>query len=496
MKSIWRRASVLAAPAVLGVSAFAQSTPALSTNLPQDEVHAPATATLTEIPKPSSDVSSAGVSQVRIVRLSQVKGVVELDRQTGEKFGQAFVNLPIVAGARLQTLDGLAEVEFEDNSSLRLTPNSLVEFPLLGRDATGATSTAVKLLRGSLYVSLADGKSSGSFTINAGNETISPTPASRLRLDLNSPAAKLVVLKGDVAVSDAAGTMMVNKKKSVSFDTASATRPVPAHGDSDSPYDKWNKEEADYHSVRSSFTSSAGASPLGSSYLYGVNDLSYYGSFSDIAGCGTMWRPYLTSASWSPYQSGIWTLYPGAGYSWVSPYPWGWTPYHSGSWELCGAGWGWRPGGAWNGLNNLAAVRTTHGPLLPTLPKAGAPTLVAVNVKTMPVSRLNANSAFVFAGDSAGMGVPRGVFSHLGKISQNVAQHGSSVAGLSDSQVERAMVPTNRAAALQAANNRSAAASGSAALSSASSAAHAGPSFSAAAAHSAGSSPGGGGSHH
>ena len=73
-----------------------------------------------------------------------------------------------------------------------------------------------------------------------------------------------------------------------------------------------------------------------------------------------MWRPYFASASWNPYGSGLWAWYPSAGYSWVSPYPWGWTPYHYGSWSFCsGTGWGWTPGGSWMGLSNVPGTALT-----------------------------------------------------------------------------------------------------------------------------------------
>ena len=75
---------------------------------------------------------SGEVSKVRIVRLSEVKGVVLLDRNIGRGFEPAVTNMPIVENSRLQTGDGVAEVEFEDSSSLRLAPHSLVVFPQLG----------------------------------------------------------------------------------------------------------------------------------------------------------------------------------------------------------------------------------------------------------------------------------------------------------------------------------------------------------------------------
>ena len=54
----------------------------------------------------------SGVSKVRIVRLSEVKGEVQLDRDTGRGFEPASANLPIVEHSRLRTATGVAEVEF------------------------------------------------------------------------------------------------------------------------------------------------------------------------------------------------------------------------------------------------------------------------------------------------------------------------------------------------------------------------------------------------
>ncbi len=141
-----------------------------------------------------------------------------------------------------------------------------------------------------------------------------------------------------------------------------------------------------------------------------------------------MWRPYFASASWNPYGSGAWAYYPSAGYSWVSPYPWGWTPYHYGSWAFCqGIGWGWQPGGTWMGLANnsfVSSPTSTGGgggigigrPRPPIhAPTAAEASLVPVNLKAIPASTLGEHDTFVFRKDSAGYGVPRG---SLGKAQQ------------------------------------------------------------------------------
>jgi hypothetical protein len=192
-------------------------------------------------------------------------------------------------------------------------------------------------------------------------------------------------------------------------------------------FDSWDHDAAQYH--KQFAASSAVAS---SPYSYGVSDLLYYGSFINTGGCGSMWQPYFASAGWSPYANGAWAYYPGAGYSWVSPYPWGWMPYHYGSWSYCqGAGWGWQPGGAWNGLTNSPvagggspiALNPPRAPLEP--PRRGGPTLVVVNTKPLNVSTL-ASDKFVFVNDSAGMGVPRGSLGRLDKFSEGTMRHGTA----------------------------------------------------------------------
>jgi hypothetical protein len=166
----------------------------------------------------------------------------------------------------------------------------------------------------------------------------------------------------------------------------------------------------------------------------------YYGAFTGAGGCGSMWRPYFASAAWDPYSNGVWAWYQGAGYSWVSPYPWGWTPFHTGSWSYCsGVGWGWRPGGSWNGLNNTAAIMSGGGataiasggsPVRPPRPVrppgAGAPTLSEVNVKPLVRSQAVSADSFEFRKDSAGLGIPREGMGKLDRLSHDAINHGAA----------------------------------------------------------------------
>jgi FecR protein len=408
-------AAAFLAIALCGAPLLAQeATQAEPPSTPQDAVAAP---------QPDATATTTTAPGVRIVRLSQVNGEVQLDRQTGKGFEAAFANLPIIQGGRLRTGDGVAEVEFEDNSSLRLTPNSIVEFPILAARPDGTRASTVHVVQGAIYVSLTKSKDS-SINVTFGKETLALSPSAHIELALNGPQPRLDVLDGTVEAVNGATTTTVGKKKALLFDSANASAPTLLSKNEKGPYDDWDKHAVEYHNRLAPTNGNYGSTP----YAYGLADMNYYGGFSSIGGCGMMWRPYLASANWSPYSNGLWAWYPSAGYSWVSPYPWGWTAFHSGSWNLCNGSWGWQPTGGWNGLRNTAAVGGLGGPRHlrpPVHTHPLSPTIVAVNEKPLVISTLNRDS-FVFRKDSAGLGVPRGTFGKLGHISNNVAQHGSA----------------------------------------------------------------------
>jgi hypothetical protein len=375
-----------------------------------------------------------GDSHVRIVRLSDVKGMLALDRQTGHGFEQTMQNMPIVEGEKLRTADGYAEVEFEDNSTLRLAPESHVDFPLLALRSSGAKASTMRVVKGTVYANTESTKGN-EFVLEAGQTKMTVAPSTRVRVEVNETRTVVSVFNGSVEVEHGGEATVVGKKESLTLEggQTSVAKKVP-----ESPYDTWDKESIDYHERYSKANSFAG-----SGNSFGLSDLNYYGSFiNGGAGCGQMWQPYMVSAAWSPYSNGLWAQYPGAGYSWVSPYPWGWLPYHSGSWAFCqGVGWGWQPGGAWNGLNNIAGVggqpvgavagRPVRSPLRPGMPQPPAagttkPSLVLANKTPLVISKEDRPGNFVFQRDSAGLGVPRGSLGNLHGISSHVERNGSA----------------------------------------------------------------------
>jgi FecR protein len=407
--------SALLALSLSGWSALAQEGVSPATAAASDDT----TASVQSAP---SEAAPSGNSKVRIVRLSEVKGEVQLDRNTGRGFETPMANLPITEGVKLKTGDGVAEIEFEDNSTVRVGQHSLVEFPRLELLPTGAKASTANVLEGMVYVSLMNTKGN-EFEVNFAKQKLNLPPDSHIRLQLTAAEAKLAVLQGDAEIVQPSGLTSLGKNKTMTFNLVGETQPpTVAKNVTEEPLDAWDHEAVQYHK------NYANASAFGNSpYSYGINDMNYYGSFINASGCGgSMWRPYFTAASWDPYGSGAWAYYPSAGYSWVSPYPWGWTPYHTGSWSYCqGVGWGWRPGGAWTGLANNSFVSNPLRPKPPVhAPLSAQSTIVPVNLKALPVSTLADHEKFVFRNNSAGFGVPRGTMGKLNNFSNQAAQHG------------------------------------------------------------------------
>ncbi len=411
----------------LTIPAFVLAFAACTLSAPAQQTAAPATP-----PTPADTATVSAAHGVRIVRLSEVNGAVQLDRGTHE-FETAFNNLPIVEGARLRTGDGTAEVEFEDGSSLRLTPNSQVEFPVLSAERNGNRQTTIHVTAGQVYASMVKPQRGvpnvdAPLNLAFGERGITLTPGAHVLFSMSPGAPRLDVLDGSVQVTGDGGTQMVAKKKGLVFDSAA---PTLVSKREPGPFDDWDKRSVQYHSQFASMNQMRG-----SGYQYGVADLNYYGSFLSGGSCSGMWRPYFASANWSPYSNGVWAYYPSAGYSYVSQYPWAWAPYHSGSWGYCpGVGYGWTPGNNWNGVNNVAALNTPGrnapvGPnqLRPPHPPTPGPGsgLVPVNYDPRSASGIVPKSgSFTFRGNSAGLGVPRGVFGKLDGVSNHAVQHGN-----------------------------------------------------------------------
>ncbi|MGA9259612.1 MAG: FecR family protein, partial [Candidatus Sulfotelmatobacter sp.] len=190
---------------------------------------------------------AAADSQVRIVRLSDVQGGVQIDKNTGLGFENAFLNLPITQGTQLRTRDnGRAEIEFEDGSTLRVIPNTTVEFSTLGLSDAGKRVSGVNLVEGRAYVNWL-GKSGDEFTVRFSQEKVLLTQAEHFRVAASSSIAEIASFKNELEVVGPSGTVKVDKKKMVTFDVNGHDQPMVAKNFAEDTYDEWDKQSIEYH---------------------------------------------------------------------------------------------------------------------------------------------------------------------------------------------------------------------------------------------------------
>jgi FecR protein len=366
-------------------------------------------------------VSAAAESKVRIVRLSDVEGAVQIERASGEGLERAFLNLPVVEGSRLKTGNsGRAEVEFEDSSTLRIGPNSELSFTHLALGDDGQKLNTVQLISGTAYANFHE-KKGDQFQLDFAQESIAVPSSAHFRAVLDgSNQATLAVFKGAVSASGPSGKFEVPEKHSATIDLATTDSAdkkafVVAKSYEQYPLDGWDRQQNDYHERYASAAGSSFSSPYG----YGVSDLNYYGNFTMIPGYGYGWQPFLVDASWSPFMDGAWAWYPGAGYMWVSGYPWGWMPFYYGNWAMVpGYGWMWQPGNwnTWSGVPRVVNPSTTLR--FPTPPVSGHQTVLVG--KGLTANPGIASGKLTLTPGSAGFGVPRGSVHNLNHVAKTM----------------------------------------------------------------------------
>ena len=141
----------------------------------------------------------------RTARLTYVaEGVVTVAPADGSAGVAAVENMPLTEGMQLTaTENGQAEIEFEDGSVVRMTPNSAIRLNTLGADADNKAKTVVAVLGGLVYVE-ARASTSTSFRVVAQSDSFWPVENATVRVNMDEPPAVLSVLNGKIRVEHVA----------------------------------------------------------------------------------------------------------------------------------------------------------------------------------------------------------------------------------------------------------------------------------------------------
>ncbi len=325
----------------------------------------------------------------RVVRLAYFQGDVTILRADNTIGDPAQLNTPLTEGVRVTTGEnGQAEVEFEDGSLIRITPQSAVLLSRLGSSQDGSFDSQITLVDGLVYAELR-AAAKYAYRIDAGGDVVTPVANATIRITLDQPPPEIAVLDGTAHVEHAgAGGYQVDvgKGESLRGDAAGGARYFLSQRIEHNSWDDWN-EEREQAASNDAAVRTAARDGFAGDQGYGWSDLDANGTWYDT-GQGPVWQPFDAGVSgFDPYGYGSWVYTSGAGYVWSSGYRWGWTPFRGGNWNYWpGFGWGWRPGkseevrrggpgwGArWNRIN-LANV--PPGYKRPAPPGAGDPVRV------------------------------------------------------------------------------------------------------------------------
>ncbi len=298
----------------------------------------------------AADSAEAPRPGVRVARLSDVEGTVQILRGDRTQFPQAVMNMPLAQGFQVKTgADGRAEIEFEDGSVARITPNSSLSIDRLDATSDGTLMTTLGQLSGLIYYELrSDPKTP--FKVMVGDSAVTPTANSTFRVDLGTSPRELAVIDGRVQVQGASDSYLaeVPQGKTMKFQPSGNAQYTIADGIMPNGFDEWN-DQRDQEAAREAQNQTPARVQQGGGSImdsgFGWSDLDNSGGWYPLPGYGMVWQPYGAGPGFDPYGNGMWADFGGGfGYSWISGYPWGWLPFHYGMWSyIDGFGWGWMP---------------------------------------------------------------------------------------------------------------------------------------------------------
>jgi hypothetical protein len=292
--------------------------------------------------EPDADAGPAA----RAVRLSNVDGTVHVS-QGGQVLAEAAVaNAPLFEGTQVVTGDdGRAEIQFEDGSIARISPNSSLTLKVLkGQGASGEVVMVLDVGLG--YFELQGAQDSGTVRVRFANNVVTSSGPALIRVDMDNSPGEIAVFNGTAHLERGTSvTLDVHGGESVSLGGPDPSQYTLAESIEPDSWDTWNSDrDAVIDSTAAARTATTNGFADNGNPAW--NDLDANGSWYNVPGQGNVWSPNeAEDASWDPYGDGDWMYSPGYGYIWASGYSWGYLPYQCGLWNWYeGFGWGWAPG--------------------------------------------------------------------------------------------------------------------------------------------------------
>ena len=265
--------------------------------------------------------------------VSIAEGAVILERDGKTEASPA--SMPLLAGDRVRTQSGRAEILFADGSTLHLDAGTVVDFQ---------SDEVIRLLDGRVRVNIAGPNRRIAYRIDAPSGWVEIAQPGEYRValvgDSRPREVELAVLRGAAELTNEDGSTRVRAgERAFASVGVAPTQPYVFNSAAWDAFDQWSEARRDER--------------LGVSAEYLPDDvqsyattLSTYGSWQQEPTYGYVWYPRV-AVGWRPYYYGRWSHYKHWGWTWIGHDPWAWPTHHYGRWGFSGSSWFWIPGRTW-----------------------------------------------------------------------------------------------------------------------------------------------------
>ena len=268
--------------------------------------------------------------------------VLERDGQT-EKSPRS---MPLLAGDRIRTEAGRAEILFADNSTLHLDHHTTVDFQ---------SDEVVRLLEGRMRLNITGQGRDVAYRVDAPGGWVQIVEPGEFRIAVlrgeREPQVELAVLRGAAELVNEDGRSLVRAgERSFARAGFQPSPPYVFNSAAWDQFDHWSEARRDQRLGVSAQYLPPDVRPYSSTF-------DHYGSWRHEPVYGYVWYPRVT-VGWRPYYHGRWVGLRPWGWTWIAHDPWGWPTHHYGRWGFSAGAWFWIPGRRWG----PAWVSWAHAP--------------------------------------------------------------------------------------------------------------------------------------
>ena len=265
--------------------------------------------------------------------VSLVEGTVVLERD-GQSDREPR-NMPLLAGDRLRTENGRAEILFADGGTLHLDTGTTVDFQ---------SDELVRLLDGRIRIAIPGPSRVVSYRVDAPAGWAQITQPGEYRVSMTRGARgeelELAVIRGaaEIATSNGRTPLRAGERAYAQADAAPSYAYVFNSASWDA-FDRWSEALRDRRLGVSAQYLPEEVRPYAAS-------LDQYGSWRYESSYGYVWYPTV-AVDWRPYYHGRWATLRPYGWTWIGADPWAWPTHHYGRWGFSAGAYFWIPGRTW-----------------------------------------------------------------------------------------------------------------------------------------------------